>query len=277
MQRVLIRGIKDFNVLRLSGIIIINNTESERGNMPRKSRKKSESGYYHVILRGVNRQDIFFDDEDREKMLNLLRRYQDETDVRIIAYCLMDNHIHLLVNTEEGPGRFIKKIASSYVFYFNHKYDRIGHLFQDRYTSEVVDTDSSLLTVFRYILQNPMKAGLSTSIRYPWNSSGSLERKYDFCDIKRLEDIAGNRQALKDYVLEQNDDLCLEAEPSRGLLDAEAFREVMRITGGVDPMKIAQYPREDRNLMIARMKMVGLSVRQISRLTGISRNIIQRV
>ena len=97
MQRVLIRGIKDFNVLRLSGIIIINNTESERGNMPRKSRKKSESGYYHVILRGVNRQDIFFDHEDREKMLNLLRRYQDETDVRIIAYCLMDNHIHLLL------------------------------------------------------------------------------------------------------------------------------------------------------------------------------------
>ena len=97
---------------------------------------------------------------DRMKMLKCMRRFREETGTVICAYCLMDNHIHLLLHNEEGPDVFIKKIASSYVYHFNHKYDRVGHLFQDRYKSEPVEDDRYLIAVFRYILQNPWKAGI---------------------------------------------------------------------------------------------------------------------
>ena len=283
--------------------------------MPRISRVKSSSGYYHIILRGVNRQDIFFDDKDREKMLDTLKRFQGECDVRIIAYCLMSNHIHLLVKAMDGLSLFIGKIASSYVYYFNHKYDRVGHLFQGRYKSEAIDTATYLLTVFRYILQNPKKAGICAPDAYPWSSWKSLERaeerknsgenrreikrenkqdnkqeikrenkqenkwEDELCDddgIHLIASIAGGRQALKEYVLQQNSDQGLEAETGHVMTEKDVIRKALSVTGGENPLKIAQYPKEERDLLLVRLKEAGLSVRQISRLTGLNRNTVQR-
>ena len=245
--------------------------------MPRIRRKKSQSGYYHVILRGVNRQDISLDDEDRRKLLDCLKRYHEETGVVINAYCLMDNHIHLLVKASDGLGLFVKKIASSYVYYYNRKYDRVGHLFQDRFRSEAVDTEGYLLRVYRYILQNPAKAGICKASGYPWSSWKSLESKHTFCDIRQILDIAGGRQALKEYVLQKNDDSCLEADTYHPFSETEALQETLRITGGDNPQKIAGYPKEKRNEILQQLKKAGLSIRQISRLTGINRNTIQRL
>ena len=244
--------------------------------MARTRRMKSESGYYHVILRGVNKQDIFFDEEDFERMIDTLRRYQRDTDILISAYCLMNNHIHLLVNVKDGLDIFVKKIASSYVYYFNCKYERVGHLFQERYRSEAIETNDYLLTVFRYILQNPLKAGICPPETYSWNSWDSLENPQDFCDIEQIVSIAGSRKALKEYVLEKNNDQCLEADSSHKLSESEALQEAMRITGGENPLQVALYPKDKRNTLIAQMKKAGLSIRQISRLTGINRNIVQR-
>lgn len=244
--------------------------------MPRISRQKSASGYYHVILRGVNRQDIFFDDEDRERMLNCLKRFHEETGVLISAYCLMSNHIHLLINAPSGLDAFVKKVASSYVYYFNRKYDRVGHLFQDRFRSEPVDTDEYLLAVYRYILQNPAKAGLCKPEEYPWSSWGAMDGIPNFCSIETLLEIAGSDAALKDFVLQKNEDECLDADTIHPLTEKEALREIQRVTGETDPQKIAGYSKKERNEIVQRLKAKGLSVRQISRLTGLNRNIIQR-
>ena len=138
--------------------------------MPRSARKHSESGYYHVILRGVNRLEIFHDDEDRTRFLDTLLRFAREDSIGIVSYCLMDNHVHLLLNAGDNLSVFIKQIAASYVYYFNRKYDRVGHLFQERYRSEAVDTDEYLLTAARYILQNPQKAGICNARDYLWSS-----------------------------------------------------------------------------------------------------------
>ncbi len=244
--------------------------------MARKSRAKSISGYYHVILRGINKQAIFFDDADRRKLLGILQRFQSENDARISAYCLMENHIHLLLHTENALDLFVKKVASSYVFYFNHKYDRIGHLFQDRFRSEPIETDAYLLTAFRYILQNPQKAGICALEAYPWSSWRSMEGQGSICNITQIESIAGSRQDLKEFVLKQNEDQCFEAESIRPLTDDEALRRILSITNGKNPLKIAQSPKTERNMLLAKMKHAGLSNRQISRLTGLNRNMVQR-
>ena len=149
--------------------------------MPRQSREKSDTGIYHVMLRGINRQDIFEDEEDYRKMILFLRGLVERTDDNglriqpsclIYSYCLMSNHLHLLVKEkDEGVSEAVKRIGILYAQYFNRKYERNGHLFQDRFRSEPVNSMEYFVTLIRYIHQNPVKAGLVDHVsEYPWSS-----------------------------------------------------------------------------------------------------------
>ena len=165
--------------------------------MARKARTHSDSGVYHVILRGVNKQQIFECTEDYQRFLNILRtltvREQDESGHRskpncvVYAYCLMGNHVHLLIKeSSETLTQIMKRISSSYVYYYNHKYGRIGHLFQERFKSQPVGDWGYFLTLLRYIHQNPLKPRLVTSLReYRWSSWLEYigQEKNAFCAI----------------------------------------------------------------------------------------------
>jgi putative transposase len=120
--------------------------------MPRVARGRSSSGIYHIMLRGINRQIIFEDEEDKTRFLETLRKYKDISKYQLYVYCLMDNHIHLLVKESgETISEAIKRISSSYVYWYNTKYERCGHLFQDRFKSEIVENTTYFFTVLRYI------------------------------------------------------------------------------------------------------------------------------
>ena len=131
--------------------------------MPRRARIESGTGIFHVMMRGINHQNIFEDEEDCWQFINTLDRmrvrYNDEgkpcgTNCIYYAYCLMSNHIHLLIREREDTiGMAIKRIASSYVYYYNHKYSRDGHLFRERYKSEPVNDMAYFVTLLRYIHQ----------------------------------------------------------------------------------------------------------------------------
>ena len=104
--------------------------------MPRKPREKSSTGIYHVILRGINGQVIFEDHEDFEKFLQTIIKYKDVSEYEIYAYCLMSNHVYLLIKEgKEDLGIVFRRIGARYVYWYNWKYNRRGHLFQDRYKS----------------------------------------------------------------------------------------------------------------------------------------------
>ena len=243
--------------------------------MARIARQNGESGYYHIMMRGIDRQDIFFEEEDYARFLETVRRFQDELKLELGAYCLMTNHIHMLVRVEGGPGEFVKKIASSYVYYFNHKYDRIGHLFQERYNSEPVDTDAYLLTVTRYIMRNPEKAGICKAADYPWSSWKEI-RFRDICNMEMVIELVGGEDELEAYIGVDNDDSCLDIV-NRGLItDAEAKQILQKIAGVENPLEVAGFPKAERNRLLVNLKEAGLSVRQISRLSGINRNTVQR-
>lgn len=108
--------------------------------MPRQARKKSASGIYHIVLRGINQQVIFEDEEDNNKFIETIKTYKAISGYKIYAYCLMSNHVHLLLKVEkEDLDLIIKRIAGSYVYWYNWKYHRRGHLFQDRFKSEPVE------------------------------------------------------------------------------------------------------------------------------------------
>ena len=140
--------------------------------MPRRRRKKSRSGIYHVILRGANKQEFFHSDEDKIRFLDTLLKYKLRTEMQVFAWCLMDNHLHLLLQEgNEGISHVMKRMGISYAQYYNWTYRTTGHLFQDRFRSEQVEDDRYFLTVIRYIHQNPVKAGI---VSYPeefyWSS-----------------------------------------------------------------------------------------------------------
>lgn len=108
--------------------------------MPRQARERSRSGIYHIMLRGINRQNIFEEDEDRQRFIETLKYYKAISGYRLYGYCLMNNHIHLLMGENgESMSLGIKRISSSYVYWYNQKYNRCGHLFQERFKSDSRD------------------------------------------------------------------------------------------------------------------------------------------
>ena len=259
--------------------------------MPRKARQTSISGYYHVIIRGVNRQDIFLDNDDRQRFLQTLNKYRKETEVDILVFCLMDNHVHILARADATPGPMVQKILCSYVPYFNTKYERVGHLFSSRYYSGPLETERAVLAVAKYILRNPLKAGLSTVQDYPWSSwreiSSWPKNSPHICDIQPLIALAGNQKELAAFILADDPTESMQDKsaykngdddfrPCRRWSEDEAY-EIMQIAcNGINLFSIASLPKKDRDHMLRGFKEMGISVRQISRLTGIDRNSIQR-
>src|SRR5699024_9661949 len=133
--------------------------------MARKPRRKSNSGIYHSVIRGINRQIIFEDDEDKERLLETISRFKETCNYKLYGYCFMDNHIHLLIREVHEPiSLTMKRISASYVYWYNNKYSRSGHLFQGRFKSETVETPRYFKTVLRYIHQNPLKANLVKNV-----------------------------------------------------------------------------------------------------------------
>jgi REP element-mobilizing transposase RayT len=144
--------------------------------MARKPRIHILGGVYHVMLRGNGGQDIFFDEEDRYHFYLLLQEGVSRFGYRIHGFCLMDNHVHLAVQVgEESLSKIMQNISFRYTRWVNRKQNRRGHLFQGRYKAILVDQDSYLLQLVRYIHLNPVRAKM---VRQPGAYAWSGHRAY---------------------------------------------------------------------------------------------------
>ena len=127
--------------------------------MPRIAREnlKTITKTYHIIIRGVNKQDLFFDDSDKEKYKKIVKAAKEKFEIKVQLYVMMSNHVHIVIQDEkEKMSNFMHKICSTYAMYFNKKYERVGHLFQNRFKSIKVVEESHLLNLIKYIFQTPI-------------------------------------------------------------------------------------------------------------------------
>ena len=242
-------------------------------------RKHGESDIYHVITRGVGKQNIFEEDVDNRYYLNLMRKLARKEGVVIFAWCLMDNHTHLLAQAPlEIMSSFMQNLSAAYATYYNEKYDRVGHLFQGRFLSEPVEGDDHFLTVLRYIHQNPQKAGICPLERYAWSSYMEYLSAADICDTSLGKALFGSRQSFVNFHRMDGGVLpCLSADETLHTASDETLREVASRVIGEDAFcRIGSLPKVQRNELLTNLKGAGLSVRQIERLTGLGRNIVAR-
>lgn len=143
--------------------------------MPRIPRIIKEEGVFHIISRGNNKQWIFKDDEDFNTFLELLRRHKKERPFHLYHYVLLNNHFHLILESHIGQtiSKILQGIKLSYVYHFRRKYNFVGHLFQDRFKSILIQKEKYLLACGAYIELNPVRANVArTPEEYPYSSSG---------------------------------------------------------------------------------------------------------
>ena len=247
--------------------------------MPRYARKQSSSGVYHVMLRGNNLQQIFYDEDDYKYFLHCLLECKRIGKFKLYAYCLMGNHTHLLINAKNEPiDVSMKRLGVKFVYGYNQKYERFGHLFQDRFKSEPVETDRHFLAVLRYIHQNPVKARIvETPEAYMWSSY------HEYVGERKIVDtaLAMSMLDMEEFVQwnhEENNDVFLDIDNQckHILSDQQAMALLLR-SSNCD--NITDFLRLPKNVIIStaeNLYAAGASIRQISRLTGCSKSQVAR-
>ena len=246
--------------------------------MPRKARQRSRTGIYHVMLRGADGRIIFADDDDHIRFIQTLKNAKEKAPFYLYAYCLMGNHVHLLLREDTVPvGDVIRRVGSSYVYYYNWKYELHGHLFQDRFRSESVEDDAYFLDVLRYIWQNPIKAGLCADpMNYPWLGCSGIHTDRGLLDeFGDLLDM--DREKLLQFVNQKCQMPHLEDHGPVRMTDREAISKLREAHVCETVQEMIGWDKQRRDTALRSALALGVSIRQLSRLTGIGKITIERV
>lgn len=259
--------------------------------MPRFKREISETGIYHVMTRGNGRNNIFIDKEDKEKYLRILHEKKEESNYILYAYCIMTNHSHLVIRELNKPlPDIMKRINISYALYFNKKYDRVGHVFQDRYLSEPIEDDSYLLTAVRYVHNNPIKANITNSLHeYPWSSYRDYIRGTDnnLVDTEFIlsffsDDINKRIKLFKEFSIKDNNDKLIDIDDVEKELaikdhyDAKIYIRNYLIDNGLklEDLKKVEFVDKRNELILYLRQNSDLSIRKIAQILNIGRNMV---
>ena len=261
--------------------------------MSRRPRVPSTTGIYHVMLRGINRDTIFFDDIDFLKMEKILRSLSRPVDklgnprppvCKIFAYCLMTNHLHLLIAEQsESISSIIKRLGVAYAMYFNKRRKRHGPLFEDRFRSEPVNDSDYFITLLHYIHYNPVKANMVLKPEwYKWSSwheyelpdetyeKGICVQEIPFENLNRdqVQDIVLNG-APAENIMSQVDKERLEDEEAESILKslvAKTYRNT----------NLKELPKVERLALTVKAQEFGITYRQLIKYLGVSQSAIYR-
>ena len=242
------------------------------------------------MIRGNERKNIFHDDEDKLRFIEIVHEKQQADRFFLHAFCLMDNHVHLMLSEgNEDLAKVMKRISVSYVYYFNKKYRRVGHLFQDRFKSEVVEDEGYVLALARYIHQNPVKAGIVNSAdKYKWSSfscyanednyfAGMLDTEIIF-GLFSKDKLTAKRQFIT-YMNAKTDEEFIDIKEESGEIDEgmtqELFEEIL-LNHGITRKGNSMVNLPDIIIKEFREKS-NLSIRKIAVITGMNKDRINRI
>lgn len=253
--------------------------------MPRNCREnqKSYTGVYHVILRSINQQEIFYDNVDRRKFLKCLKETKEKYHYDLYAYVLMHNHVHLVITDKEDKlSKIIQSLAISYALYFNKRYNRIGHVFYNRFKSKYVENLPYLLNIIRYIHFNPEKAGICEHSKFYWSSYHDYFQYSKIVEADKVLKMAEmNKKDFEIFHVEyakikgfEKDNFELE---SNKLTDEQAVKEIKELLNIENIVAIQNEKAEKRDEMIGKIiSKLAIEKRQLARILGVNERTIFR-
>ena len=251
--------------------------------MPRIARKYSKTNIYHIIIKGIDNQVIFYDEADKKVFMEKIAETRRLIEYKIFAYCLMNNHVHMVINIQDDLlSKVIQSLCIRYSSYFNKKYMRSGPLFQDRFKSKCVEDQKYFLDVCRYVEQNPEKAGICQTQNYIWSSYHEYIGKGKIIDKDTLLHYFNNN--IENYKIfttkgnSENEYDFLEYELKEKLLDEELSNIIVK---KLNLDNINDYPnlsKEEFEKSIEILKNIPYtSINQISRVTRVNRYQIMKL
>lgn len=181
--------------------------------MPRVPRIHLKTNFFHIMTQGINKSFIFDNPIDIKYYIDIMYKLKEEHNIKIIAYCVMNNHVHVLIETKELKelSKYMQRLNMRYARYYNKKYNKVGYVFRDRFKSEGIYNEQHLQNCIKYIYNNPVKAGICNNPKeYPYSNykeiTTNLEEGYIFIDIE--EDLDKNcKKVIEDYLTKNNIDL----------------------------------------------------------------------
>ena len=243
------------------------------------------------MLRGINKQEIFFDSQDYLKFKKELSKTKEHFSYKLYSYVLMPNHIHLEIKDEkEQLSQIMHSLQLRYSKYFNQKYSRTGHLFENRFNSKAVEGEMYKLNLVRYIHQNPVKAGIGEINKYSWSSYNEylkeINKDINLVDTKEVLEMFSldNKEAKEQFILFnkenygfKNSKELLEYEMKSNLTDEEVIYFIKEKLEVNNIQEIQCLNANLRDEIIRKInKIEGVTQKQISRIIGINIRIIQR-
>ena len=186
--------------------------------MPRLPRSFYETSFFHIICQGLDKSYIFDHKEDIEKYITFMNKLKDEFNIHVIAYCVMNNHVHMLIETEviRNMSLFMQKLNTKYANYYNKKYQHVGFVFRNRFKSEAIFSESYMYNCINYIFNNPVSANICQNpIDYPYSNireyiqlNGDLKIKisntvYTFLDVTDNAEITAQKM-IQDFLNKKN-------------------------------------------------------------------------
>jgi len=266
--------------------------------MARPLRIEFPGAVYHVTSRGDGREDIYLADEDRELFLEVLAHVTERFGWVCHAWCLMTNHYHLLIETPRGNLSLgMRQLNGVYTQRFNRTHNRVGHVFQGRFKAILVEKDSHLLELCRYIVRNPVAAGMVGDVSdWPWSSyraTAGFEEPQGFSNVGWvLGQFGGSRNRYRSYVAEAlMSDAPLQASEGSHVLGSDEFREVVQ--GNLKAA--AEVPRAQKHIVRRRLddlageglergawmsgayRAHGYTMREIAEFAGVHYSLVSKI
>ena len=245
--------------------------------MARIARQISQSGLYHIVFRGVNRQHIFEEEADYIKLKEILMNLKMDMGFEIYVYCFMTNHAHILLKERETGdiSQIMKRLLTKYARWYNIKYKRSGALIANRYKSQPVEVDEYFLSVVRYIHQNPLKARMIKELNeYEWSSYNEYAYSENgLADKEFILEMINGTKGFEEYheIMENN---IFIVDDKVKITDDGIRRNIIK-KYGIEPNLIGGMDKQKRNEILCELKE-SYSIRQLERVTGVSRGVIQK-
>ena len=252
--------------------------------MSKYLREFSNSKIYHIIIKGIDESTIFYDDEDRNVFLNKLKVTKKKFKYKILAYCLMNNHVHLVISIEnENLSKGLQSLIIRYASYFNRKYDRKGPFVQNRFNSKKVESQRYFLEVCRYVHRNPEKAGIEKTDKYRWSSYHEYIGKEKIIDKRFLMHYLGNDiNNFTEYTTKkeskQEVNRLAEFEMIRKLSDDIVIKIILEKFKFNSVDEIINYFKNEKNHKKIKVlkEIQGTNPTQIRRIIRVSRRLIEK-